>query len=197
MNVMWLAMKEVRSLLSDWFMLGLVIFSFTVSIISMAQNTAQEVHDATIAIADEDRSQLSRAIAQDFLPPYFKPAEQVDVNDIDQLLDRARYTFIVDIPPHFESDVQAGRHPAVQVNIDATAAMQAGIGSGYAQQIILAEIQRSSSRTDEAPPDAVALTIRLAFNPNATPLVLEHHRHYQQYHDAGYPAMWRGGHPRA
>ncbi len=169
MNVFWLSLKEVRSLLSDWFMLGLVIFSFTFSIISQAQNTAQEVNNATIAIADEDQSQLSRGIAQHFLAPYFKPAEQISVHDIDQLLDRARYTFIVDIPPHFERDVQAGRRPTVQVNIDATAAMQAGIGSGYVQQIIMAEIQRSLSRTDTVQPAAVTLTIHLAFNPNAAP----------------------------
>ncbi len=168
MNVFWLSLKEVRSLLSDWFMIGLVIYSFTFSIVSQANNTAQDVHNASIAIADEDRSQLSRAIGQDFLPPYFKPAEQIDVRDIDRLLDRARYTFIVDIPPHFQSDVQAGRQPTIQVNIDATAAMQAGIGSGYVQQIILAEIQRSLARTDSVAPDAVTLSIHLAFNPNGT-----------------------------
>jgi ABC-2 type transport system permease protein len=169
LNVAWLSLKEVRSLLSDWFMLGLVIFTFTFSIISMAQNTAQEVHNATIGIADEDQSQLSHAIASTFLPPYFKPTEPVDVHDIDQLLDRARYTFIIDIPPHFERDVRAGRQPAIQINVDATAAMQAGIGAGYVQQIIMAEVARSMSRTGELPPDAVELTVRLAFNPNATP----------------------------
>jgi ABC-2 type transport system permease protein len=126
------------------------------------------VHDAAIAIADEDQSQLSSAIAQGFLPPYFKPAEQIAMPDIDRLLDRARYAFIVDIPPHFQRDVQAGRNPKVQVNIDATAAMQAGIGAGYVQQIIMAAIRRNLSHTDNLPPDAVELTIHLEFNPNAT-----------------------------
>lgn len=167
-NVFWLAMKELRSLLSDWFMLGLVIFSFTFSIISMAQNTAQEVRNATIAIADEDRSQLSSAIAQGFLPPYFKPAEQIAARDIDGLLDRARYTFIIDIPPHFQRDVQAGRRPAVQVNIDATASMQAGIGAGYVQQIIQTAVHRSFAQSDNVPAAPVTVTIQLAFNPNAT-----------------------------
>ena len=169
LNVLWLAMKEVQSLLSDTFLVGLIIYTFTFAIISQAQNTSQEVHNATIAIADEDQSPLSRAIAHDFLPPYFKPAQLVEVRDIDRLLDQARYTFIVDIPPHFQSDVLAGRRPTVQVNIDATAAMQAGIGSGYVQQIILAETTRYLTRTDRVAPDAVALTIHLAFNPNATP----------------------------
>ena len=169
LNVLWLAMKEVQSLLSDTFLVGLIIYTFTFAIISQAQNTSQEVHNATIAIADEDQSPLSRAMAHDFLPPYFKPAHLVEVRDIDRLLDQARYTFIVDIPPHFQSDVLAGRRPTVQVNIDATAAMQAGIGSGYVQQIILAETTRYLTRTDRVAPDAVALTIHLAFNPNATP----------------------------
>lgn len=167
-NVFWLSLKEVRSLLSDWFMLGLVIFSFTFSIITQAQNTGQEVHNAAIAIADEDHSPMSRSIAQGFMAPYFKPAEQIATPDIDPLLDRARYTFILDIPPHFESDVLAGHHPTVQVNIDATAAMQAGIGSGYVQQIILSAIRRHALRTDNVPPDAVTLAVHLAFNPNAT-----------------------------
>ncbi len=169
LNVLWLAQKELRSFVSDYFLLGLVIFSFTFSIFSMAQNTAQEVHNASIAIADEDGSPLSRAIAGDFLPPYFKPAEQVSARDIDRLLDAARYTFIVDIPPRFESDVETGRHPAVQVNIDATAAMQAGIGSGYVQQIILARIRRDVTGMDLVQPGAVTLTVHLAFNPNAAP----------------------------
>lgn len=169
LNVLWLAQKELRSFASDYFLLGLVIFSFTFSIVSMAQNTAQEVRNASIAIADEDGSRLSRAIADDFLQPYFKPAEQVGAQDIDRLMDAARYTFIVDIPPHFENDVRAGRHPTVQLNVDATAAMQGGIGGGYVQQVILARIRRDATGTEVVPPDAMTLTVHLAFNPNAVP----------------------------
>jgi ABC-2 type transport system permease protein len=65
--------------------------------------------------------------------------------------------------------VQAGRQPQVQVNIDGTAAMQAGNDAGYVERIVLAEIARTLARTDAVPPDAVTLTIHLAFNPNATP----------------------------
>jgi ABC-2 type transport system permease protein len=168
-NVFWLAAKEVRSFLSDYVLLALVIYSFTLSVISMAQNTSQEVHNAAIAIADEDHSQLSQAIARDFLPPYFKPAQQVAARDIDRLLDLARYTFIIDIPPHFQRDVMAGRQPAVQVNVDATAAMQAGVGAGYVQQIVTTEIARRTMRSDAVPPDPVRLAVHIAFNPNATP----------------------------
>jgi ABC-2 type transport system permease protein len=168
-TVFWLGTKEVRSFLSDFTLLILVIYSFSLSIISMAQNTSQEVHNAAVAIADEDHSQLSQAIGHAFLPPYFKPAQMVEAKEIDRLLDLARYTFIIDIPPHFQRDVQAGRVPAVQVNVDATAALQAGVGAGYVQQILLAEIARHVGRSDEVPDDAVTLAVHLSFNPNATP----------------------------
>ncbi len=36
-NTFWLATKEVRSFLSDYVLLALMIFSFTLSIISTAQ----------------------------------------------------------------------------------------------------------------------------------------------------------------
>ncbi|MFL5284770.1 MAG: ABC transporter permease [Rhodopila sp.] len=168
-NIFWLGTKEVRSFLSDITLLVLVIWSFTFSIMSMAQNTSQEVHNAAVAIADEDQSQLSQSIAQAFLPPYFKPAQLVEAKDIDRLLDLARYTFIIDIPPHFQHDVQAGRVPAVQLNVDATAALQAGTGAGYVQQILMDEIRRHVARSDQIQSDPVTLSVHLSFNPNATP----------------------------
>jgi ABC-2 type transport system permease protein len=168
-NVFWLATKEVRSFLSDYVLLALVVWAFTLAVVSTARNTAQEVYNASIAIADEDHSQLSHAIAQEFLPPYFAPAQLIEVGDIDRLLDAARYTFIVDIPPHFQRDVQAGRVPTVQLNVDATAVQQAGVGAGYVQQIISAEASRHSTRSDDASPPPMTLAVHLSFNPNATP----------------------------
>ena len=52
--------------------------------------------------------------------------------DIVPLMNAGHYTFVVDIPPHFERDVLAGRSPALQIDVDATAMVQAGLGSGYA-----------------------------------------------------------------
>ena len=148
-NIFWLGRKELQSFFHDFVLLGLVVYTFTLAITAQANSTSQELHNAAIGIVDEDHSQLSRAITADFLPPYFLPAQPVAAGDVDRFLDLARYTFILDIPPRFEHDVLAGRDPAVQVNIDATVAMQAGIGAGYIQQIIDAEVARRVTRTDE------------------------------------------------
>jgi len=106
-NIFWLGTKEVRSMLHDYALLGLLIYSFSLAIYAQAQGTMGELHSAAIAIVDEDRSPLSRDIARAFLPPYFKPSVPVAPADVDRLLDTAVYTFVLDIPPHFARDVAA------------------------------------------------------------------------------------------
>jgi len=90
----------------------------------------------------------------------------VPPQDIERLLDTAIYTFVLDVPPHFARDVAAGRTPAVQVNVDATAAMQAGIGAGYIQQILTSQIERYATRSDDVAVDPVTLVMHVAYNPN-------------------------------
>ncbi|MBS0518480.1 MAG: ABC transporter permease [Proteobacteria bacterium] len=167
-TIFWLSIKELRSFFRDWVLLGLVVYSFSLAIIAQAQSNSQELHNASLGVVDEDRSELSRRITRAFLPPYFKPAEPIAERDIDHLMNVGRYTFVIDIPPHFERDVLAGRTPTLQVAVDATAMMQAGVGSGYAQEIIGTEIANFVSRHGTATVPAVNLAVRIAFNPNVT-----------------------------
>lgn len=167
-TIFWLSTKELRSFFRDWVLLGLVVYSFSIAIIAQAQGNMQELHNASIGIVDEDHSELSRRIARAFLPPYFKPPQAVEQRDVDHLMNTGAFTFIVDIPPHFERDVLAGRAPALQVAVDATAMMQAGIGAGYAERIIRAEIAEFVERGSSSRPPPVQLAIRIAFNPNVT-----------------------------
>ncbi len=167
-NIYWLGTKELRSFLRDFVLLGLVVYAFSLAIIAQAQGSSQEVHNASIGIVDEDRSVLSRRIAHAFLPPYFQTPRPIAEHDVDRLMNSGRYTFVVDVPPNFERDLLGGRHPAIQLSVDATAMVQAGLGSGYAQQIITTEINNFLSRTEGTPPSPVNLLVRIAFNPNVT-----------------------------
>ncbi|MGC2412438.1 MAG: ABC transporter permease [Stellaceae bacterium] len=167
-NIFWLGTKELRSFLRDYVLLGLVIYAFSIAILAQARSSSQELHNASIAIVDEDHSVLSRRIAHAFLPPYFQTPRPIAESEIVPLMNSGRYTFVVDIPPNFERDVRAGHRPAIQLDVDATAMVQAGLGSGYAEQIITTEIADFLSRAEGIPPPPVALVVRLAFNPNAT-----------------------------
>ncbi len=167
-NVFWLGTKELRSFLRDFVLLGLVIYAFSLAIIAQAQGSAQEVHNASIAIVDEDRSELSRRIANAFLPPYFQAPHQIGEREIVPLMNSGRYTFVLDIPPNFQRDVLGGRQPRIQLDVDATAMVQAGLGASYAQQIVTTEINDFLSRAEGTPLSPVNLIVRIAFNPNVT-----------------------------
>lgn len=167
-NIFWLGTKELRSFMSDYVLLGLVVYAFSLAILAQARDNSQELHNAAIAVVDEDQSELSRRIIQAFLPPYFKPAQIIAERDIVPLMNAGRFTFVVDIPPHFERDVLGGHHPGIQLDVDATAMVQAGLGSGYAQKILTTEVAGFLSRSDEVPLSPVNLVVRIAFNPNVT-----------------------------
>ncbi|MGA7804964.1 ABC transporter permease [Bradyrhizobium sp.] len=167
-NIFWLGTKELRSFFSDWVLLGFVVYSFSLAVISQAQSNSQELYHASIGIVDEDHSELSRRITHAFLMPYFKPPVLIAQSDVEHLMNNGRYTFVVDIPPNFQRDVLAGRQPGLQINADATAMVQAGLGSGYAQEIIDDEIEQFLSHAESTPLSPVNLAIRIAFNPNVT-----------------------------
>ena len=165
-NIFWLGTKELRSFFRDWVLVALVIYTFSLAVVAQAESNAQELHNASIAYVDEDNSELSRRIIRAFLPPYFQQPRPIAERDIVQLMDAGRYTFVIDIPPDFESHVLGGRSPAIQVNVDATAMVQAGLGSDYAAQIITKEVQDFLSRSEGTPPSPVNINVRVVFNPN-------------------------------
>jgi len=165
-TILWLGLKELRSLSRDVVLVIFVAYAFTLAILSQARGTSSEVHNASIAFVDEDRSPLSRQLAGAFLPPRFQPPGALDPAAIDGALDAGRFMFVVVIPPRFEADVRAGRHTAIQVDIDATAMFQASSGASFIERILGDEVARFASRSDERRPLPVRLVIRKAFNPN-------------------------------
>jgi ABC-2 type transport system permease protein len=167
-NIFWLGTKELRAFSHDFVLVALVIWAFSFSIITIARSNLQELHDASIGIADEDQSELSRRITRAFLPPYFKAPRSISERDIEPLMNTGELTFAVDIPINFQRDLIGGREPRIQLYVDATAMMQAGIGAGYAKQIITREVEDFVSRSEAVSPEPVHLDVRIAFNPNLT-----------------------------
>ncbi|HCM63387.1 MAG TPA: hypothetical protein DIT05_12720 [Morganella sp. (in: Bacteria)] len=165
-NIIYLGMKELRSLMRDKAMLALIVFAFTVSIYSSATVKSDSLHLAPIAIADQDRSQLSQRIINSFYEPYFLPPADIEINQMDGLMDTGAYTFTLDIPPNFQRDVLAGRHPAVQLNVDATRMSQAFLGNSYIQNIVTGEVNTFLAKNRENSVLPVGLDIRAKFNPN-------------------------------
>ncbi|HWR03503.1 MAG TPA: ABC transporter permease [Humidesulfovibrio sp.] len=165
-NIYRLGVKELWSLVRDPMMLILIAYVFTVSIYVAATAMPESLHNAPIAIVDEDGSPLSARIVASLYPPRFKAPRMISLAEGDQGMDNGEYTFVLDIPPNFQRDVLARRAPAAQLNVDATLMTQAFIGSGYIQQIISGEVNDFVRRYRNNPSQPVDLVLHMRFNPN-------------------------------
>jgi len=166
-HIFQLGLKELLSLARDPVLLFLIGYVFTFSVYTPAKSAVMDVINASIAIVNEDDSKAARSIGDAMLPPLFLPAQEIGFGDINRVMDRGTYTFVVDIPPDFEADIIDNNPPTVQVVTDATAMSQAGRGPSYIQQIIENTVAHLwPGRTDPNNQPVVGLETRARFNPN-------------------------------
>lgn len=166
-NIFFLGVKELRGLSRDWMLLALIVYAFTIGVYVTGNAASDTITKAAVAIVDEDRSQLSQRIHDAFLPPMFRPAENITLDQIDRSMDEGKYTFVLVIPAGFEQDVKAGRNPEIQLNVDATRMSQAFSGAGYIQQIVNREVSIFEKDGSSASA-AVQTVIRNRYNANLT-----------------------------
>ena len=137
LNIFWLGLKELRSLASD-----------------RGDDPVRRlrVHGGDLHPGDRhlERGQqrldrlrrrgsvrpCPRSCSTPSIRRAFKCPRLISASEVEDAMDEGRFMFVVVIPPRFEADLRAGRNPDIQVNIDATAMQQAGIGAGYIKNII-------------------------------------------------------------
>ena len=161
-----LGIKELLSLARDPVLLFLIAYCFTFSVYTPAKSAVMDVVNASVAVVDEDESAVSRAIRDALLPPLFLPAAQLAFSEINRAMNAGRFTFVIDIPPKFQQDLQKNATPTVEIIADATAMSQAGRGPGYIAKIMDSEVRSywPGSR-DPGNRDLVKLNTRARFNP--------------------------------
>ena len=162
-----LGKKELKSFLNDKVFVVFVVWAFTLNIIVAANAGNLDVKNAAVAIVNEDHSVLSRNIEKGLRAPYFQPPIEITFKDIDESLDKGKYSFVIVIPEHFQADLVAGKPTEIQLNIDATAVSQAYVGSNYIKQIINNEIT-NYLETNLASKDRSLFEqiVRVKYNPN-------------------------------
>ena len=165
-NILWLGIKELRSVTSDAVRLVFVVYAFTFAIYIQATGTSTDVVNASIAFVDEDHSAVSQELFNAFYPPRFRFPRLITYGEVQDEMDRGQLMFAVIIPPQFERNLVAGRNPGLQVNVDATAMQQAGLGTGYIANIVNQRVWSFLKRSDAAQRQPINLEIRRMFNPN-------------------------------
>jgi ABC-2 type transport system permease protein len=155
-NVFALGVKEFRSLWYDKAMLFLILFMFSATVYADAKAKPESLNRATVAVVDEDRSQLSGRIIAALHPPQFMPPVLIGLDEMDRGMDSGQYTFVLDIPPDFQRDV------------DATRLSQAQTGTSYLHNIVDGEIRAHVQRSQAEAAAPVSLNVRVFFNPNVS-----------------------------
>ena len=167
-NIYRLGIKELHSLWADKVLLFLICWAFTGAIYSASVGVSQELRNAAVAVVDEDQSPLSKRLIGALTPPYFNVPELIPLDRMDPEMDRGRYSFAIVIPVNFQRDLQAGRRPTIQVNIDATIMSQSFIGAGYIQSIFAGELNEYLTGRRDSSDLPIRLVSRARFNPNLT-----------------------------
>ena len=70
-------------------MLVLVVYAFSISVYTVATGAVTEATNLSVGIVDEDRSDLSREIAEALVPPTFQKPVQIAAAEIDPKWTRA------------------------------------------------------------------------------------------------------------
>lgn len=164
-NLVHLAIKELRSLLRDPVLLGLIVYAFSAGIWLAATAMPDPLNAAAIAIVDDDRTPLSARLADAFQPPRFLPPRHIAPAEMDARMDSGLDTFALQVPAGFQRDLLARRSPALQLNVDATRMAQAYTGSAYIQAIVAGEIAEYLARERVVGTPPVDLALRARFNP--------------------------------
>jgi len=123
-----LGLKELISFRYDYVLVVLVIYSFTVMVIVPAKGTGLQLRNSTVAYVDEDQSPLSMRIIDSIQEPFFKKPRPITFDQINRVLDRGEYIFVIHIPSSFQKNLLAGKTPEIQIDVDATAIGHAKLG---------------------------------------------------------------------
>ena len=165
-NIWHLGIKELRSLWQDKVLMVFVLVAFTLMIYTAGSAGSMELHNAPVAVVDEDQTVLSGRVINALQQPWFLPPDMARYDQIDELLDKGSHTFALVIPEGFERKVREGQPVSLQLNIDATRMSQAFIGTTYIERFVMTEVAeflQPGGSTDGLP---VTLVTRASFNPN-------------------------------
>ena len=101
-RIFWLGLKEILSLRRDIAMSLLLVWAFSAAVYMDATGKTGSVNNVSVAVVDEDRSALSRALVAGLRPPEFQPPVEI----------AARFRAFADkVGARFWSGPQDGQNP--------------------------------------------------------------------------------------
>ena len=136
-NILRLTIKELRAIRVDRVMVVLILYVFTVSTWMVSDAAKTDIENLSVAVVDEDHSQLSARLVDAIQPPLFTPPAQLTATEAAAAQSRGEQVLVVSIPPKFEQSLRRGDPATLMILIDATAVAQAGNGASFLRQVLV------------------------------------------------------------
>lgn len=165
--------KEFLQLRRDPQLLRIVFIAPVFQLFIFGYAVTTDVENVRMAVLDEDRTPASREFIEEFARSrYFEIKGSIGrPSKIDGLMDAGLVQMVLRIPGGFAGDHDAGRTAKIQVILDGTDSMTAGIIGGYANGVargysskVAAErIERNRSEVGRLP--SVEGRMRVWYNP--------------------------------
>jgi len=171
-RVLWrVIVKEFQQLRRDKRMIPAMIIGPIVQLLTLGYAANNDVTDIPLMLLDEDRSEASRAVVDDFTSSgYF---ELVSVargeEDVEPALVRGEAQIALVIPRGFGREVAGGGRPKLQLIVDGSDSTSAVVGLGYTSRIVAsagADFEVARRAEGAVPAAAVRLVPRVWYNPD-------------------------------
>lgn len=164
--------KEFLQFSRDWMLIGLILFIYTGDLFMCTYALSFDVRNLTLAVHDQDRTQLSRRLVERFTATeYFGRLRPVSSpREIDLLLDRGEADLALVVPPGFSRRALGGDPVDVQLILSGVNSNTASAARGYANIIIERfshDLLRSHAAAHGYAPmlPEVAAQMRIWYNP--------------------------------
>lgn len=137
-TILFIIQKEFKQIFRDKNMLKLIFILPILQLLILSNAATFDVKNINITFVDNDQSKDSRALIQSFkassyfkiTAPFFSEKEAVEE------MQKGNTDIIVNIPVHFNRDLQTAQKTSISVTINAIDAATAGIENVYIAQIL-------------------------------------------------------------
>ena len=137
-TIVFIIQKEFKQIFRDKSMLQLIFILPILQLLILSNAATFDVKNIAITFVDNDKSRDSRDLINAFkASTYFKVTDS-DFSEKEAVeeMQKGKTDIIVNIPVHFNRDLQKDQEASISVNINAIDAATAGVENVYVTQII-------------------------------------------------------------
>lgn len=139
-----LLVKEVKLMMRSPFIPRMIVVMPLMVMLVMPLVANLDVKNVSVAVVDNDRTELSRRMAADIdASEYMSVRSCADVyEDALRAVEAGRADVVVTIPPGYSRDIIGGRNPQLDIKANGVDAMKGMLGARYAAQSATATVMQ-------------------------------------------------------